>query len=118
VTALAVPTPQQVLDTPMQENDADAATIREYLYLLLRDVWIQEQGFNGKRPFGNSCWQSEVYEALGKANYIALTLDDDGYVDEVDDDAGDALIHSAIASLLGVDVNLSKGGHAYDWSPR
>jgi len=114
MTNLIVPTPQQVLDTPMQQNDADAATVREYLYKLLRDVWHHEQGFNGKRPFGNSDWQSEVYVALGRANFIRLAVDQDGYVEDVDEQAGDALVQAAIASLLGVEpVDPDSEGRAY-----
>lgn len=47
-----------ILDTPMQENDADAATIRDYLKALLLRLWEQGEGFDGKRPFGNSGWNT------------------------------------------------------------
>lgn len=102
--SLLVPTPQQVLDTPMEPNDAGAATVREYLYKLLRDVWHHEQGFNGKRPFGNRGWQYEVYKALGRANYLRIAIDQEGDVEDVDDAAGDGLIQAAIASLLSVEA--------------
>ena len=44
---------QRVLNLPMQDNDAGAATIRDYLVALVREVWRERDGFSGKRPFGN-----------------------------------------------------------------
>lgn len=90
-----------ILDVPMDENDADAATIRDYLKLLLVTVWQQNEQFSGKRPFGNSGWQWDVYRALVKAKLIA------GEIDEFDDcdvprearEIADKLIVEAIRSL-------------------
>lgn len=42
---------------PIQENDAGAKTIGEYLKKLLLTLWDEEDGFSGKRPFGNSSWK-------------------------------------------------------------
>ena len=70
-----------ILNTPMQKNDADAKTIHEYLTKLLVDVWKERDGFNGKRPFGNSGWAYEIYAVLGRAGHIAIEFDEDGYVD-------------------------------------
>lgn len=92
-------TPQQVLDTPMGENDANATTIRGYLIALLTALWEHGEGFSGKRPFGNSGWEYDLYAALGKAGHIRCTFDSDGYINDVDDKAGDRLIESAIAAL-------------------
>lgn len=70
----------QVLRCPMPENDADAATVGEYLGLLLSTLWLQDEGFSSKRPFGNSSWKYEVYEAMSKVGLIEDVLDEDGYV--------------------------------------
>lgn len=51
----------------MAPNDAYAATVREYLVALLAAVWDEGEGFDGKRPFGNSGWEGEVLEALDAA---------------------------------------------------
>jgi hypothetical protein len=61
---------KEVLDTPMQENDAGASTVGEYLILLLEMVWNKGEAFDGKRPFGNSAWEYEIYEALKEAGLI------------------------------------------------
>jgi hypothetical protein len=75
------------LSLPMQDNDAGAPTVRAYLLALLRDVWTAGENFDGKRPFGNSGWEGELYETLIGA----------GLVD--DEDAAFRLIHEAIQEL-------------------
>lgn len=91
---------QAVLGCPMvQPNDADATTVRDYLVALVRRVWIEGEGFNGKRPFGNSSWKFEVYASLGRAGVIEATFDEDGYLDEVDKKTGNALVLTAIEQL-------------------
>ena len=66
------PTPQQILDAPMGPNDIDAQTVREYLAVLLATVWREEEGFDGKRPFGNSGWQHDLCHALAASGYVEL----------------------------------------------
>jgi hypothetical protein len=91
-----------ILDIKMQENDADAATIKDYLKCLLTLLWNQGEGFNSKRPFGNSCWDFELYKALITAEVVKGTLDEDGGIDEfsnVDRSNADELIFKAIESL-------------------
>lgn len=91
--------PQSVLDIPMGENDAKAATVRDYLIKLLSLVWEEQEGFNGKRPFGNSSWDWDIMHALGKAGVIKATFDEDGYLGDCDDEHGHRLVAAAIISL-------------------
>lgn len=93
------PTGQQILATPMHDNDANAATIRGYLVFLVAAVWRENENFSGKRPFGNSGWDMELYRALGEAGYIRWILDEDGEIEDFDDETGDRLIESAITAL-------------------
>lgn len=88
-----------VRDIPMGENDAGAATVRGYLKALLSTLWSEEESFSGKRPFGNSGWQYEVYVALVKAGAVSGKLDADGYIEECDNAKADELIQAAIESL-------------------
>ncbi len=60
------------------EGDNGPVTLREYFHALLSTLWHEEEGFSGKRPFGNSGWQGDVYRPLAKAGYV--TGDEDGYV--------------------------------------
>lgn len=93
-------TGKEILDIPMQENDAEAGTIGEYLIKLLEELWFSGEGFSGKRPFGNSGWCHELYNALAKAK--AITSKYDEVCDEYycyDDAVADKLINKAIAAL-------------------
>lgn len=97
------PTPAEVLACPMADNDAGVNNVRGYLVALLEELWKQRECFGGKRPFGNSGWQYEVYGALAKQGYITATFDEDGYMDDCDERAGDRLVAAAIKSLYTVD---------------
>lgn len=97
---MKTPTAQQVLDCPMGENDAEAKTIRDYLSKLLSLVWQEEEGFDGKRPFGNSSWQLEVYAALAENALIEATKDEWNDWNYRDADAN-ALVQTAILGLAG-----------------
>lgn len=90
-----------VLDLPMGENDAQAGTIREYLIALLAALWDEQEGFSGKRPFGNSGWDCDLMVPLIRAGLIDGRLDEDGYIEEVDDNGGEHLIAEAIQALGG-----------------
>jgi hypothetical protein len=92
------PTGRQILDLPMQENDADAGTIRAYLIKLLAAVWEDGEGFSGKHPFGNDDWEWDLQEPLVRAGYIAGRFDE-GYLVDFDEKTGEKLIASAIQAL-------------------
>lgn len=74
--AQAILTSKQALALPMQDNDAGAGTVREYLATLLHLLWDEQEGFNGKRPFGNSGWDYDIYRALIAGGALAGTYDD------------------------------------------
>jgi hypothetical protein len=89
----------EILATPMEGNDADASTIREYLVALLATLWDEGEGFSGKRPFGNSGWHWDLYEALVKAERMPGTFDENGYLEDVDTTKAAELIRRAIKAL-------------------
>jgi hypothetical protein len=78
---------------------AKIITIRRYLKLLLREVWVEDETFSGKRPFGESGWKFDVYAALIKAKAIDGKLDADGYAEEFDMKDADELVLDVIESL-------------------
>lgn len=96
-------TARQALNLKMQPNDANAPTIRDYLIRLLSLVWEEGEGFNGKRPFGNSGWEYDLYVPLVRAGMIEGTFDHDGYPEDLDDILGDEIIAAAIQELGRVD---------------
>lgn len=96
---LKPPLGKQVLDVPMQENDAKAATVRDYLKTLLLALWKEGECFSGKRPFGNSGWEYEVYLALVKARVVAGKTGENDDLEDVDERAAGRAISAAIAAL-------------------
>lgn len=86
----------QVLSFPMEDNDADAETVGHYLYSLLWMVWQHGEGFSGKRPFGNSSWEYDLYKPLVAGGFVRGELDEDGYIDDVDEMAANKLIFECI----------------------
>ena len=89
-----------VLRLPLDpDNDSGAPTVRGYLLRLLETLWREEESFSGKRPFGNSGWQYDLYIPLIQAGAISGSLDEDGYVEDCDTAAGDRLIIAAIRAL-------------------
>lgn len=62
---------QQVLDCPLKDNEYGCPTIRDYLKKLLLALMNEEEGFSGKRPFGNSGWQNELVHALVQNGLIS-----------------------------------------------
>lgn len=90
---------QEVFDCPMQENDSGATTVKGYLKMLLQHLWAEGEGFSGKRPFGNSGWEYDLYKALVAKGLVEGSLDEDGYINTVDHTHANALIFDAIAAL-------------------
>jgi len=56
-----------------------SVTIKEWLKELLCNVWKEKDGFSGKRAFGSSDWEYDVYNALAENGYI------DGVIDQYGD---------------------------------
>lgn len=90
-------TGKEVLDIQM-EHAGNKVTIRQYFKLLLSELWKRAEGFSGKRPFGDSTWQFDVYKALIKHGFPGQ-LDEDGYVDKIDMKIADELILEAIDEM-------------------
>ena len=91
-------TDDEILELRMN-SDIGETTIRRWLRELLLSLWRDGDGFSGKRPFGNSGWQFDVYKPLIKAGLIKGTLDKDGCVDEVDWIDGDNIVNRLIVRM-------------------
>ncbi|GAA0529251.1 hypothetical protein GCM10010172_07380 [Paractinoplanes ferrugineus] len=93
-------TARRVLDLELPDNGANAETVRDYLIALLLEVWDQEQDFSGKRPFGNSGWQHEIYAPLVRAGFTPGSFNEYDELDgEFDYRDADKLILAAIEEL-------------------
>lgn len=92
-------TAQRVLALELGPNDSGAITVRGYLIALLADLWKYGEGFSGKRPFGNSDWEYDLYMPLVAVGLVQGRLDEEGYIEDVDESAADELIAAAIQEL-------------------
>ena len=87
------------LEIELSLLDSDM-TLRDYFKNLLATLWEEGECFSGKRPFGTSSWQWDVYKELISLGAIPRTLDKDGYVDECDTaEAGKAIIELIVEHL-------------------
>lgn len=74
-------------------------TIGEYLKRLLLKLWEEDEMFSGKRPFGNSGWQFDIYKTLVEHGFVFGEIDNHGNVDEVDILIADGIIQAVIRSF-------------------
>lgn len=78
-------------------------SLREYLHELLSCLWNEGEGFSGKRPFGNSGWDNDVYAFLVKAGSIEGDLDEDGRLNSCDKGKGNALMAGLLTAAFGLE---------------
>jgi hypothetical protein len=82
------PTDKGLLDALEVRFDSDAGdnlTVSDYLRTLLMTLWEEGEGFSGKRPFGNSSWEFDLYKPLIEGGFIPGTLDEDGCLETFDE---------------------------------
>lgn len=54
-----------VLASPVPKpNEPEVDTVQEYIMALGCGVVVEGEGFSAKRPFGNSCWEGEIRDAV------------------------------------------------------
>jgi hypothetical protein len=87
------------LDVKMVKNDSGKKSVRGYFIALLEELWAEGEGFSGKRPFGNSCWEHEVYRAWVESGHLAGSTDPDGYLEDYDSEAADKLVKQCLTEL-------------------
>ena len=92
-------TPNEILALPFESSDIGPTTVGGYLSALLLALWDEGDGFSGKRPLGNSGWQFDLYTPLVQAGVVRGTIDDDGYLEDLDEDAAKSKIRECIHVL-------------------
>lgn len=76
---------KELLKLPMNDEYSGAKTLGEYLKLLLLSLWQFKDEFSGKRPFGNSLWEYDVYICLAEnTNLVGGVKDKDGFWEDID----------------------------------
>lgn len=84
---------------PEVTHEPGLGTIRGYLAALAAAVWDENEGFSGKRPFGNSGWSTDLEAALVQAGVIDGAFNERGYLKHADVKAADRLIRSAAKAM-------------------
>lgn len=74
-------------------------TIRDYLCELLSNVWEEKETFSGKRPFGNSDWEYDLYKPLVKNGVVEGKMIDQNVI-EVNEKQADNLIRLLICHIF------------------
>jgi hypothetical protein len=87
----------------MRHDLNEEITLRQYFYDLMSTLWCEGEGFDGKRPFGNSGWDYDIYKALIRHGLIVGSLDEDGYIKEMDEvAASDFVLKNILQPLFGI----------------
>lgn len=91
-----------ILNQVMRQHDLytdEEVTIKDYLMSLLSQLWHEKDTFSGKRPFGNSGWCFDVYQALIEGGHISGIVVEDGDLRDWNRREADQLIENAIAYM-------------------
>jgi hypothetical protein len=90
MTDLTAEIMEAALDYEFYANDIDdTTTLRDYLTDLLIQVIVEEESFNGKRPFGNSGWLYNFPLPLVATGAIKGTINEIGDGDDIEYDVTD-----------------------------
>lgn len=88
----------EVLNLKLEHDDFPKYfTIRDYLCELLTTLWEEKEGFNGKRPFGDSGWEYDLYKPLIKAGVLDGRIDEDDYIEYINEEQADNVIRLLIS---------------------
>jgi len=92
--------PEDALGLTFYSEDLhETISIKDYFKRLICMLGEEAEGFSGKRPFGNSGWEYDVYGCLIANGATFGTLDDDGYNDECNIIEADEYVQKIIAAL-------------------
>lgn len=93
-------TNNDILRLTFQSEDLGGiVTVGEFFSELLKTLWIEGEGFSGKRPFGNSGWDGDLIKCLITHKVIKGVIDEDGYIEKYNNKDVDNIIIPLIESL-------------------
>lgn len=91
---------KEALDVRFDSDAGDDLTVRQWLRELLMLVWIEDESFDGRRPWGNSGWENDIYRPLVKAGFIAGAVHESGRVEVDDVNAAAAFVSDLILAAF------------------
>lgn len=91
---------REALESKFTSRDLEKdLTFRQYFTTLLMTLWEEGEGFSGKRPFGNSGWEYDLFIGLCQAGLIKHEVDmEDTEYPEYYYDSGEA--HAFVEGML------------------
>lgn len=95
-------TVEAVSSIEFYSDDLDKTlTIKGFLKEILLEFWSDPEAFKGKRPFGNSGWDSPMIFALAKAGLLNATFyeDDETQIKTYDREVFNFLINTIIKRM-------------------
>lgn len=94
-------TREEIHNLPIKIRDLnETVTMKHYFHMLLLKLWVDEDSFSGKRPWGNSGWTFDVFIVLINNGLIPGIIDEDGCVKEVDEDEAKAFVITEIINPI------------------
>ena len=75
-------------------------TVKAFFIELLITLWKEKEGFSGKRPFGNSDWDSDLVACMIKNKAFPGEIDEDGNPEEYDQKAFNKFVLKKIIEKL------------------
>lgn len=97
------PAPLEILQTPMEPNNANAETLWQYLVALQKAVFANRRSIH--MPFGKPHWsKEELVYTLVLHNHVSGTINDDGYVEDYNHVEFVALLESLFDHLFTADI--------------
>lgn len=93
-----------ILDLEFKSQDLNKIiTIRSFFYLLMEKLWLEQDCFDGKRPFGNSSWDGDLIKCLIENKLVKGSFDKYGYIDEYDlKEVNKFVIDKILKPLFGI----------------
>jgi hypothetical protein len=92
---------RQIKDIEFHSQELDSqVTIGDFLIELLATLWTEKDQFSGKRPFGNSSWEYDLYVALVENNIVKGKIDEWGDIEDIDI----SLANKIILDIILIDV--------------
>lgn len=92
----------EILDAHYSFEDCDAGCLRDYFFRLLERLWVEQEGFSGKRPFGNSGWDYDIYKCLVDKGYVLGIINEHGELDNFDMSQANQLIEQLLLHVMNV----------------
>jgi len=106
---------EKVLSLPIQVyGQDDIQTIRDYLRVLLIELWLRGEQFCGKRPLGQDGWDWELMIPLVSNGFIDGEIDDNGFLVFCDENTGKQLIEGAIIAMCERPPSQAPDNHKHE----